>query len=318
MKIRFGYVSHALSLWECSPAKTMTFTRWKQLNQQEREEKLYTITKENLRNTLRILHYNIAHEIHLYRFSSSMVPLATHPEVNFDYVNLFRNEFKEIGNLAQQYKLRVSFHPNQFTLFTSDKPHITDNAVVDMEYHYNVLNAMGIADKSFINIHVGGAYGDKNAAIRRFHDNLRKLPVHIKKQMTLENDDKTYTTEETLSVCKHEHIPLVFDYHHHYANPSEAHLEELLPLVFQTWEHTNLNPKVHLSSPKNEKEFRSHAEFVNAEFVKPFFQIAKSTQRDFDVMIESKRKDQALFQLIEDLSKMRGFKRIAGAEIEIK
>lgn len=45
MKIRFDYVSHALALWDCSPAKMMTFTRWKQLNKQERDEKLYDVTK---------------------------------------------------------------------------------------------------------------------------------------------------------------------------------------------------------------------------------------------------------------------------------
>ncbi|MFX3622661.1 MAG: UV DNA damage repair endonuclease UvsE [Ectobacillus sp.] len=313
MKVRFGYVSHALSLWDCSPAKTMTFTRWKQLNAAERDEKLRSITRQNLQHTLRTLHYNIAHEIELYRLSSSIVPLATHPEVDFDYINLFRDMWDELGQLIKKYKLRVSFHPNQFTLFTSDKPHITTNAVTDMEYHYNVLEAMGLADTSYINIHVGGAYGDKMGAVMRFHENIKQLPPHIKKQMTLENDDKTYTADETLAICQKEQIPFVFDYHHHLANPGTKSVEKLLPDIFSTWDHTNLAPKVHLSSPKSETEFRSHADFVDASFVKPFFEIAKTVGRDFDVMIESKRKDQALLQLMEDLAKMRGYKRIGGA-----
>ncbi|WP_342044757.1 UV DNA damage repair endonuclease UvsE [Bacillus sp. OTU530] len=317
MKIRFGYVSHALSLWDCSPAKTMTFTRWQQLEKGEREEKLSIITLQNLQHTLRALHYNIAQEIWLYRLSSSIVPLATHPEVEFDYIDLFRDMWKEIGQLIQKHRLRVSFHPNQFTLFTSDKQHITDNAVVDMEYHYRVLEAMGIAKESYINIHVGGAYGDKEAAIARFHQNLQKLPLPIKRQMTLENDDKTYTTEETLAVCQKEQIPLVFDYHHHKANESGDDLTALLTDVFTTWDHTEIIPKVHLSSPKSEKEFRSHADYVDAAFVKPFFEAAKGTGRDFDVMVESKQKDRAALQLVEDLAKMRGYKRIGGATIEI-
>ena len=45
-----------------------------------------------------------------------------------------------------------------------------------MTYHYNVLNAMGIADSSYINIHVGGAYGNKEKAIERFHENIQQLP----------------------------------------------------------------------------------------------------------------------------------------------
>ncbi len=87
-----------------------------------------------------------------------------------------------------------------------------------MTYHYKVLDAIGIADSSYINIHVGGAYGNKEKAVERFHDNIKKLPAHIKRQMTLENDDKTYTTAETLSICQKEKIPFVFDYHHHMAN----------------------------------------------------------------------------------------------------
>lgn len=316
MKIRFGYVSHALALWDCSPSKTMTFTRWKALEKQERKEKLYKITKQNLLHTLRILHYNIAHEIPLYRLSSSIVPLATHPEVDFDYLNLFKETWKEIGQLIKKHQLRISFHPNQFTLFTSDKPHITNNAVHDMTYHYNVLHAMGLANSSYINIHVGGAYGNKEKALLRFHENIKKLPSHIKKQMTLENDDKTYTTSETLSVCQKEQIPFVFDYHHHVANLCEESLELLLPSIFDTWDHTNALPKVHISSPRSPKEFRAHSDYIDLSFIRPFLSTAKELGRDFDVMIESKKKDLALFQLVEEISSIRGVKRKSSCVIE--
>ena len=66
MIMRFGYVSHAMALWDCSPAKTMTFTSFQKLSKQEREDKLYDVTRQNLEHTIRILHYNIAHEIPLY------------------------------------------------------------------------------------------------------------------------------------------------------------------------------------------------------------------------------------------------------------
>lgn len=157
MNVRFGYVSHALSLWDCSPAKTLTFARWSKLSKEERIEKLYEVTQQNLYHTKRALHYNIAHEIMLYRLSSSLVPLATHPEVAWDFVTPFQQEWKELGHLVKSHHLRISFHPNQFTLFTSDKPQITDNAVLDMNYHYQMLEAMDVVDGLLINIHVGGA-----------------------------------------------------------------------------------------------------------------------------------------------------------------
>ncbi|WP_242271535.1 UV DNA damage repair endonuclease UvsE [Bacillus cereus group sp. BfR-BA-01310] len=316
MIMRFGYVSHAMALWDCSPAKTMTFTSWKKLKKQEREDKLYNVTLQNLEHTIRILHYNIAHEIPLYRLSSSIVPLATHPEVEFNYLQAFAPLWRKIGALIQEHNLRVSFHPNQFTLFTSDKPHITTNAITDMTYHYNLLDAIGIADSSYINIHVGGAYGNKESAIGRFHENIKKLPSYIKKQMTLENDDKTYTTSETLAICQKETIPFVFDYHHHIANLCAEPLEELLPAIFETWSHTNVPPKVHISSPKSEKEFRAHADYIDLGFIKPFLHIAKKINHNFDIMIESKQKDLALLQLIDEISSIRGIKRKNGATLQ--
>jgi UV DNA damage endonuclease len=178
-----------------------------------------------------------------------------------------------------------------------------------------MLEAMGVSQGSIINIHVGGACGDKEKAIERFHQNLHHLPSPIKKRMTLENDDKTYTTEETLLICEKESMPLLFDYHHHQANCCEIPLETLLPRIFRTWEAIGLRPKVHLSSPKSEKEFRSHADYVSLDFILLFLKLAQELNKDFDVMIEAKLKDKALLQLIEDLSKIRGINRTGGATI---
>jgi UV DNA damage endonuclease len=316
MIIRFGYVSHALSLWDCSPAKALTFTRWKKLDESERKRQLLFVTRKNLEHTLRMIHYNIAQEIFLYRFSSSIVPLATHPEVLWDYRTPFKDLLAEIGQLVKKHKLRTSFHPNQFTLFTSEKPHITDNAVSDMTYHYDVLEAMGLADEAIINIHVGGAYGDKKTATERFHTNIKKLPDNIKKRMTLENDDKTYTATETLVICQKERIPLLFDYHHFMANKEDYEaIEDLLPDIFKTWSWIGIQPKIHVSSPKSEKEYRSHADYVDAEFLMPLVKVLKEMNADLDFMIEAKQKDRAALRLCEDLSKIRGVKRIGGATI---
>lgn len=317
MKIRFGYVSQAISLWDCSPSKTITYTRYRQLPKLERQEKLLEVTGLNLEHTLRMLYYNVAHQIELYRFSSSIVPLATHPEIRWDFRTPFLEKWKEIGDLVVKKNLRVSFHPNQFTLFTSPKEEITQNAVIDMEYHYEMLEAMGLENKGLINLHIGGAYGDKTSTIQRFYENLRKLPDRIKKRMTLENDDKTYTAAETLGVCEREEIPFVFDYHHHLANLCQEPLEELLPRIFATWDHFGLVPKMHLSSPKNEKEYRSHADYVDLEFAWPLIKMLRDLGRDVDMMIEAKAKDQALLKLLEELSKVRGVKRISGAAVEL-
>ncbi|SEA84171.1 UV DNA damage endonuclease [Thalassobacillus cyri] len=318
MIIRFGYVAHALNLWDASPQKTMTFTRWKQLGENERVNKLHEITRKNLLHTLRALHYNVAHEIKLYRFSSSIVPLATHEEVPWDYITPFRDLYQEIGALVKKHGVRSSFHPNQFTLFTSDKPHVTRNAVRDMEYHYAIAEAMGLEEELLINIHVGGAYGNKKEAVKRFHDNLRQLPEYIKKQMTLENDDKTYTASETLAICEEEGIPMMFDYHHYVANREEGEiLDDILFQFMDTWEDSMHQPKLHVSSPKSEKAFRSHADYVSLDFLQPLIDKLKEIDQSVDFMVEAKAKDRALLQLVEDMAARRGVQRIGGATIKI-
>ena len=316
MKIRFGYVANTVGLWDASPSKTLTFTRYSTLSKDERMEKLKFITAQNLQNTKRILHYNIAHEIDVYRFSSSLVPLATHPEVMWDFLTPFKNEWKEIGDLIKRFKLRVSFHPNHFTLFTSPREEVTTNAIISMDYHFRMLKAMNALDTGLINIHIGGAYGDKISSIKRFHQNLKKLPKEIKKHMTLENDDKTYDILETLIACEIEKVPMVLDYHHYLANSGEIDLPLYLERIFKTWDKFNIVPKVHISSPKSDQAFRSHADFVSLDFVLPFLKIAKELNQDFDIMIEAKQKNLAMQRLVDEIAAIRSVKRISSSSIE--
>ena len=310
-------MSTAQALWEASPSRTMTFTNWKKQEEEARKKKLLYLATQNLKNTIRILHYNIAIGIDLYRMSSSLVPLATHPEVNWEFISPLRKLYQEIGTLVQRHHLRVSFHPNQFTLFTSAKEEITTNAIIDMTYHFEMLEAMGLQRDANINIHVGGMYGNKLDAIARFHQNFVKLTEPIRMQTTLENDDKTYTAEETLHICEQQSVPFVFDYHHHCTNNGNDSWEELLPRIFATWEITGKAPKFHLSSPKSEKQIRAHSDYVDMEFALPFIKALKDYGKSADIMIEAKAKDLAALQLVENLSKLRGYKRINGGSIEL-
>ncbi|WP_377887387.1 UV DNA damage repair endonuclease UvsE [Alkalihalobacillus sp. R86527] len=315
MKLRFGYVSHALALYEATPARTMTFARYSKLPKNERQEKLLSVTDTNLTNTLRALHYNIAHEIKLYRMSSSIVPLATHPEVKWDYQTPFREKFKEIGDLVKKHDLRVSFHPNQFTLFTSPRQQVTENAVIDLDYHTSMLEMMGLDNSAITNIHIGGAYGDKETTLERFYRNFDTVPERIKSRITLENDDKTYNAEETLTVCEETGVPFIFDYHHHMANQGNGLPEHFFERVKKTWQNREVSVKYHLSSPRSENAYRSHADYVDPKFALPFLEMLNEHGEDADIMIEAKKKDLAALKLVEDLSSIRGVKRLDGSTL---
>ena len=110
-------------------------------------------------------------------------------------------------------------------------------------------------------------------------------------------------------------IPMILDSHHYMANKGEVVLDNYLERIFNTWNQREILPKVHLSSPKSESAFRSHADYVNLGFILPFLKLAKSLNQDFDIIIEAKQKNLAMHQLVEEISKIRGVKRISGASI---
>lgn len=319
MKVRFGYVANALNIKECSPSRAVTATNLEKIEDPEaRIIKLRKISEENLLNTLRILRYNAAHDIMLYRLTSKLVPLATHTIVEgWDYVSDLRDNFREVGTFAKDHSLRLSAHPDHFTLINSPREEVLEASLRDLEYHEKVLDAMELGFDAKLVIHVGGLYKEKEASIKRFIDNYRKLSESLKRRIILENDDKVYTAREVLDICTVLDMPMVLDIHHHKCNPGGEDIGELIQSIFKTWHKEEVPPKIHLSSPRSEKDIRSHADYVEKSDFLPFLYKAKEVGMDFDVMIEAKQKDLALHKLMKDLKGEAGIEIINGAEILI-
>ena len=88
---------------------------------------------------------------------------------------------------------------------------------------------------------------------------------------------------------------MVLDYHHYKCNKSAIDIEKIL----NSWK--GKRPKMHFSTSRNSRDFRSHSEYVDSdEFIK-FIDVIKEYDRDVDVMIEAKGKDDALFRLVREL-----------------
>lgn len=320
MRFRLGYVAMTLHLVDCSPSGTVTattlnkFTDW--------DAKLYRlrkVAKRNLDNTLRILRYNQAYNIKVYRFTSKLIPLATHPDtLGWDYIHDFREQFKEIGDFIKENDFRVSAHPDHFTLINSTSPKVQEASLRDLDYHVKVFEAMGLQEYRYkLVLHVGGLYKDKESSILRFKENFLKLPDRIRKRIILENDDKSFTAADVLEMCKELSIPMVMDIHHHNCVNNGERLEDLLPEVFATWRGEYFGPKIHFSSPKSPEDFRSHAADIDFGEFTAFLGIANKVGVDFDVMLEAKNKDAALFRLSEQLERQPEIFRINEAEFEV-
>ncbi len=319
MLVRFGYVAMSTEVKNASPSKTMTVTQFEKITDREAAvHKLERIAAENLHNTLRLLYHNRAHDIRLYRFSSRLVPLWGHePLKDWDPLPPLRDKLRQIGEYVTEHEMRVSFHPEHFTVLGTPKADVFRKSVEDLSRHAELLEAMGLDPKAKCNIHIGGSYGDKERTMERFLRQFMEVPQKLRERITLENDDKTFDAAETLEACEQLGVPMVADIHHHAVNPGEEELYELWPRILTSWEGSGLAPKIHVSSPKNEQNPRSHADYVEVGFLLDFLRrVAPFTPR-LDVMIEAKKKDGALFRLMKDLSGEEKVEVIDSASIQI-
>ncbi|RJE88646.1 UV DNA damage repair endonuclease UvsE [Paenibacillus sp. 1011MAR3C5] len=337
MIVRFGFVAMSLLLENASPSRTMTYKTLSNLDDREAGlRRLERIAEENLTSTLRILKHSHAHDIAMYRFSSKLIPLATHEDVaDWDAYAPLAPAFRTIGEYVKKTGMRVSFHPDQFCVFSTLRPEVLAKSEQDLEHHVRMLELMELDERSKCNIHIGGAYGDKASSGARFVEQFGALPARIKNRVTLENDDKTFNVMETLTAAETAGIPMVLDIHHHAINTGAIEEDELhnglWPRILRTWElerkrlglaeESDLPPKIHASSPKSLSDPRGHADHVEAEPLLRFLKAAARKCSAVDCMLEAKSKDAALLRLMEDMKELEkrgvGVKVLDGASVEI-
>jgi UV DNA damage endonuclease len=142
----------------------------------------------------------------------------------------------------------------------SPKPEVVEQSISELEYQAEVAEWVG-AD--VINIHAGGAYGDKKAALKQLRRGLDRLSDNVRRRLTLENDEKSYTPADLLRFCTSVGIPFVYDVHHHRCNPDRFSVEEATSRAIATWDR---EPVFHISSPlegwKGPQPNRHH-DFIN-------------------------------------------------------
>ena len=298
MMVRLGYVALSKAMENVTTSHTITYTNY--LNNNYPVDKLIDITSNNLEALEKIITYNIKNNIHFYRLTSKLVPLATHDKVEYDYITSLKDKYKKIGELINKYNLRIDTHPDQYAVLNSMNNKIVKNTVEILKYHYNILDALKIKNKIII-LHVGSGTCGKKASITRFINNFKKLPSYIQKCIAVENDDKIYNIIDVLYLCNTLNIPMVLDYHHYVCNNNGEKLEDYIKEIMDTW--TNINPKFHFSSPKSnlKKEFRSHHDYINSDDFIKFINMLKIYNKDVDIMLEAKAKDDALSRLVREL-----------------
>jgi UV DNA damage endonuclease len=236
-----------------------------------------------------------------FRVSSPLLPLYTHPEVGYRLEELpdareITATLRSVKALKEKYRLRFSFHPDQFTLLSSPRPEVTAASLKELDYQVMLAE---LIDADVINIHGGGVYGDKQSALSRLVKEISALPEPIRIRLTLENDDRSYTVEDLLPVCEELDIPLVYDVHHHRCNPDGLTVAAATEACMRSWRRLGREPYFHLSSPKHSWNGKPgpHADFIDiADFPAEWHGL------DATIDVEAKAKELALLQLRKELS----------------
>jgi UV DNA damage endonuclease len=248
------------------------------------------------------LQFCAANGIGCFRINSQILPIRTHPTCGYSVDDLPEGEeiirrFKECRRYARKHKLRTCFHPDQFVVLNSFRPDVVAMSVQELEYQAVVAQWVG-AD--VVNIHGGGAFGDKQKALGDFARNLSRLSHRVRSRLTVENDDRIFTPADLLPVCRAEGLPLVYDVHHHRCNPDGMSVEQITRKAVATW---NREPVFHISSPIegwNGPRPQRHHDFIDVKDLPACWR-----RKEITVEIEAKAKEVAVLKLKNELEQQR-------------
>ena len=311
MVIRLGYVAISKTIENYANQHTITYTNYQKNND---ETKLDNIIKNNLESLYEILKYNIKNNIHFYRISSNLIPLATKKEVTLDYIDKYTSYYQKISKIINENNIRVDMHPSNYCVLNSTKEEVINASIDILNYHYGLLNKLEIKNKLII-LHVGSSTFGKKNSLSRFINNFQKLPKHLQNIIAIENDDKVFGVEDCLYLSELLNIPFVLDYHHFKCNNNGENIDNSLDRIIKTWKQNN--PKMHFSSPKSQKDYRSHNDYINSKDFIEFLNILSKYHQDIDIMLEAKAKDEALFRLIRELKYQTNYHFIDETTFEI-
>jgi len=292
--MRIGYPCINLTV-SCSSGSTFRLKSYS-------ESRLEQTVKHNLECLKRILQFNLEQRIFFFRITSDLVPFASHAVNNFDWQQRFQEDFERIGQFITKNSMRISMHPDQFTLINSISDEIFERSKEELNYHAEILDLMKLDDSAKIQIHVGGVYGDKPGSIERFITRFHELDNSIKRRLVIENDDKMYDLNDCLNISGQIHIPVLFDAFHHKLNNLAQMKDTSFELSQKTWiEKRDGIPMVDYSSQKPGGLPRQHAETIDEEDFRLF--LKQTDPFDFDIMLEIKDKEKSAFKALEIASR---------------
>ena len=249
----------------------------------------------------KVIDWNIKNKLLFYRMSSDMIPWMSEYEITDlpDYEEI-RRILTRCGEKVANSGLRLTFHPGPFNVLATNTEGVLTETIKELRQHAEIMDLLNLPVTPFakINIHVGGAFGDKVSALARFAENYMNLPDNTRKRLTVENDDKVnmFSIQDLLWLHNQTKIPIVFDYFHHEFCTGGLSEQEALLAAISTWPQS-ITPVVHFSSSKKKHEDPSALPTAHADYIYDQVTLYKP---DTDIMFEAKAKESAVMKYLND------------------
>lgn len=305
MKLGFACKYLNADLKQPFPFRATTRKRFLSLNNDERVQLIYEISKNNLVNLQQTFQQLalLPDDLRMMRIGSDLLPLYTVPEAMVLYREFLPDLyplFSQCGDFARANNIRLSFHPGQYSVLASEDASVVERSIEDVEYHALCAVLMGYG-KTFqdfkINIHMNGKKG-----FAGFKESFGKLRPETQRMLTVENDEVSCSLDDVLQAS--ELCAVVVDIHHHWVKENEF-IKPDDPRIAQikaSWR--GVRPVLHYSISQeglipedgfpgqtvlglSKMKFRAHSDYY---FNKTLNDWALSFT-DFDIMCEVKMKN---------------------------
>ena len=260
------------------------------------------ISLKNARDLHHIMVWNIQNNFKFFRIGSDLFPWASEYKISeLKDIEQIKQWLHSAGVMAKTHGIRLTSHPGPFNVLVSPHQHVVEKCVVDLSIHGELFDMIGLSRTPYnkINIHLGGAYGDKESAMDRFCKNFELLPESVSSRLTVENDDKEsmYSVKDLYyGIYNRIGVPIVFDYHHHRFCDGGLSEQDALELAISTWPE-GITPATHYSESRSiEKEDDKIRPQAHSDYV---YDKIETYGNEIDIMVEAKKKELAVAKYLE-------------------
>ena len=240
-----------------------------------------------------ILRWNEQHGVEVFRVTSNLIPFGSHPVNGLAWWEEYAARFEQIAGLVRRSGARLSTHPGQYTVLSSERPEVVEAAVAELEYQNRLLDSFGTDASHKIVVHVG--------SVERFETGFARLSDGARSRLVVENDERT-ALDQVLPLAERIGVPVVLDVFHHRLAPSLDGLStrELVLRTAETWKEVDGRQKIHFSTQAPGKRPGAHAETIDLD---AFAELVDEVgDLPLDCMLEVKDKEQSVLRARERMA----------------